>query len=193
MNDYFEDFEHLKTPMKTYWNLHGPKVDRHVLQLFGIPWRHNGIVMEWLVEWYGGVDAINSIISKYDNKIYRANAFNMGTYEFKFKINDLKLGNSDYIISYNAIVDGSGEIEVTDDDGNTFHTIYDAYINDDMEWGWEIKDETGTTLLSESDGYVPNTLCPNKNGYGDYIKMTIDENGVIQNWKFKISDFIEED
>lgn len=59
--------------------------------------------------------------------------------------------------------------------------------------GWEIKDETGTTLLSESDGYVPDTLCPNKNGYGDYIKMTIDENGAIQNWKFKISDFIEED
>lgn len=141
MNDYFEDFEHLKTPMKTYWNLHGPKVDRHVLQLFGIPWRHNGIVVEWLVEWYGGVDAINSIISKYDNKIYRADAFNMGTYEFKFKINDLKLGNSDYIISYNAVVDGSGEIDVTDDDGNTFYTIYDAYINDDMEWGWEIKDE----------------------------------------------------
>jgi len=28
-------------------------------------------------------------------------------------------------------------------------------------------------------------------GYGDYIIMDVDENGKIQNWKAKISDFEE--
>ena len=33
------------------------------------------------------------------------------------------------------------------------------------------------------EGYVPSILCPKENGYGDYVIMDIDENGMIQNWK----------
>jgi hypothetical protein len=47
--------------------------------------------------------------------------------------------------------------------------------------------------LSERDGYVPNTLCPNKEGYGEYIKMDIDEGGFIKNWIFYIEDFVDND
>lgn len=41
--------------------------------------------------------------------------------------------------------------------------------------------------------YVPSILCPQKNGYGDYIIMDIDENGIIKDWKAdKIHYLIEE-
>lgn len=47
--------------------------------------------------------------------------------------------------------------------------------------------------IAKKDGYVPDTMCPEGGGYGDYIIMKVDENGLINNWKFDISDFIEED
>lgn len=59
--------------------------------------------------------------------------------------------------------------------------------------GWEIRDDNGNTILAEEDGYVPSTLCPKGNGYGDYIKMDINEDGLIANWRFKIEDFLSED
>lgn len=49
--------------------------------------------------------------------------------------------------------------------------------------------ENGTIFLKIENDYVPSILCPNENGYGDYIIMDIDENGNIQNWKPDISDF----
>lgn len=55
--------------------------------------------------------------------------------------------------------------------------------------GWELKDEKGEVVLSTDDGYVPQTLCPKDRGYGDYIIMDIDENGMIANWSFDIDDF----
>lgn len=33
--------------------------------------------------------------------------------------------------------------------------------------------------------YVPDFLCPDEEGYGDYMIMTIDENGQIANWNKK--------
>lgn len=59
--------------------------------------------------------------------------------------------------------------------------------------GFEIVDENNEILISADDGYVPSTLSPAANGYGDYIKMTISEFGKIEDWKFKIDDFIYED
>lgn len=55
--------------------------------------------------------------------------------------------------------------------------------------GYEIQAENGDVVLSAEDGYVPDTLCPKKEGYGDYVKMDIDENGQIVNWKFNFLDF----
>ena len=39
------------------------------------------------------------------------------------------------------------------------------------------------------DGYVPDIMCPKGEGYGDYIKMDIDESGFIQNWDNDLSSF----
>lgn len=38
--------------------------------------------------------------------------------------------------------------------------------------------------IMEQDGYVPSCMSPGGSGYGDYIIMNIDENGMIENWEF---------
>lgn len=43
------------------------------------------------------------------------------------------------------------------------------------------------------DGYVISSLCPKENGYGDYIIMNVDENGMIEDWEFNPKDFEDED
>jgi len=37
-------------------------------------------------------------------------------------------------------------------------------------------------VAASKDGYVPSVLCPKENGYGDYVIMSIDENGFIDGW-----------
>lgn len=54
---------------------------------------------------------------------------------------------------------------------------------------YSLQNEHGVAEV-EFDGYVPKTLCPADRGYGDYIIMNIDEEGVIAGWKFNINDFI---
>lgn len=56
--------------------------------------------------------------------------------------------------------------------------------------GYEIIDDNDEILLSADDGYVPSTLSPAGNGYGDYIKMKIDEFGNIKGWEFNIDNFL---
>jgi len=65
---------------------------------------------------------------------------------------------------------------------------------------YKVCDDGDYYLLDENDekvihleGYVPATLCPEESGYGDYIIMKVDAEGFINNWKFNLSDFTEED
>lgn len=39
------------------------------------------------------------------------------------------------------------------------------------------------------DGYVIDMMCPEGEGYGDYIIMKIDENGKISNWFVNLENF----
>jgi hypothetical protein len=55
--------------------------------------------------------------------------------------------------------------------------------------GWELVDIDGNIVSSVDSEYVPETLSPKERGYGDYIIMDIDEDGYIQNWKFKPENF----
>lgn len=43
--------------------------------------------------------------------------------------------------------------------------------------------------IKKIDGYVPNIMCPEDNGFGDYIIMVVDEKGKINNWVCDLSDF----
>jgi hypothetical protein len=49
-------------------------------------------------------------------------------------------------------------------------------------------DENKDIILSY-EGYVRNIMCPQEQGYGDYIIMSIDENGMIQEWNVDLTDF----
>lgn len=59
--------------------------------------------------------------------------------------------------------------------------------------GFELLDDQNNIVTSRDDGYVPKTLSIPRNGYGDYIIMNIDKKGQIQNWKFNLEDFQDED
>ena len=54
-----------------------------------------------------------------------------------------------------------------------------------------LKDKEGVSVLSIINNYVPSILCPEENGYGDYIIMKVQENGYISNWNPDLSDFIQ--
>src|SRR5688572_3230134 len=47
---------------------------------------------------------------------------------------------------------------------------------------YTLKDAEGN-VIKEIEGYVPDIMCPEDNGYGDYIIMKVDEAGKIANWK----------
>ena len=43
------------------------------------------------------------------------------------------------------------------------------------------KDADGN-IIDEKNCYVPDFMCPDDIGYGDYIIMSVDENGKIERW-----------
>lgn len=43
--------------------------------------------------------------------------------------------------------------------------------------------------VKQIDGYVPSIMCPEGNGYGDYVIMKIDGDGKIANFVADLSDF----
>lgn len=56
---------------------------------------------------------------------------------------------------------------------------------------YKVCDEFECSVLTKSgeaiikyEGYVPEFMAIDDRGYGDYIYLTIDENGYIRNWKF---------
>lgn len=56
---------------------------------------------------------------------------------------------------------------------------------------YKVRDEGNYELLNDKfelitgiyNVYVPEVMCPNSNGFGDYIDMVIDSDGFIKNWK----------
>ena len=47
-------------------------------------------------------------------------------------------------------------------------------------------DEEKKEIYKYKDCYVPDILCPEEDGYGDYIIFTVDKEGFIKNWKNNI-------
>lgn len=46
-------------------------------------------------------------------------------------------------------------------------------------------------VIATKEGYVPDCLSPKDNGYGDYIIMDIDADGMIIDWESDIDDILE--
>jgi hypothetical protein len=47
-------------------------------------------------------------------------------------------------------------------------------------------------IVKQIEGYVPDIMCPQEQGYGDYIIMKIDEDGKIEGFKVDLGDFEDE-
>lgn len=56
-----------------------------------------------------------------------------------------------------------------------------------------LKDEEGGTVLSIENDYVPDIMCPEDGGYGDYIIMKVGKDGQIGNWQINIRAFQKDD
>lgn len=57
---------------------------------------------------------------------------------------------------------------------------------------YTIKDENNNVIITK-EGYVPDCLCPDDEGYGDYIIMNINKDGFINKWKPDFEDFKDEE
>ncbi len=44
-------------------------------------------------------------------------------------------------------------------------------------------------VIKTVDGYVPNILSPKDDGYGDYVIMDVDADGMIQDWRIDLTAF----
>jgi hypothetical protein len=53
---------------------------------------------------------------------------------------------------------------------------------------YSLQDIEGNIIITK-EGYVPKIMCPEEEGYGDYIIMNVDENGFISKWIPNLSDF----
>lgn len=58
---------------------------------------------------------------------------------------------------------------------------------------YTVTDTEGNEVVS-MEGYVPEIMCPTDEGYGDYIIMYVDGNGIIEGWdNRKILEFVNEE
>lgn len=48
-------------------------------------------------------------------------------------------------------------------------------------------------VVKAIDGYVPSLMCPEGEGYGDYVIMEIAGDGTIANWRSDLSEFEADD
>lgn len=94
-------------------------------------------------------------------------------------------------------------------DGDTWKPIIEIETGKILNWKQGVKADIhykvcddGTYSFMDSDFkrvatidgyYVPKFMSPKENGYGDYIIMDVDENGIIQNWNPDLSDFEEKE
>jgi hypothetical protein len=61
------------------------------------------------------------------------------------------------------------------------------------EGTYTLTDTAWDTVVTLEDSYVPKILCPKENGYGDYIIMDIDGNGLIKDFKCILTEFEEQE
>jgi len=92
----------------------------------------------------------------------------------------------------NFYEDKNGEMPCRN--GDVWEPIIDVRTGQILNWEigvqarlhYKVCDE-GIYTFGEKvwDGYVPDFMCPEGGGFGDYIIMNIDENGFIKKWGFE--------
>lgn len=108
----------------------------------------------------------------------------------------------------NGVEDKTGDL-IPCKEGDLWKPVIDLELGKILNWkqgttadihykvcdagSYYLKDESGETVLSIEQDYVPSLLCPAENGYGDYIIMKVDEFGQIHNWNPDLRDFTSGD
>ena len=64
-------------------------------------------------------------------------------------------------------------------------------VCDDGEY-W-LRDEQGNNIVKAKGYYVPDFLAIDDSGFGDYIIIKVNKEGLINNWKFNSDPFTNED
>lgn len=75
---------------------------------------------------------------------------------------------------------GLGDGVIVDWPAGTTADIHYKVCDDGDYW---VTDATGVLLRKWGGYYVPDVLCPEENGYGDYIILHVDGDGRIRNWR----------
>ncbi len=58
---------------------------------------------------------------------------------------------------------------------------------------YQLLSEDCKTVVKEINGYVPRIMCPEGDGYGDYVIMEIDADGQIAKWRADLTEFEADD
>lgn len=102
----------------------------------------------------------------------------------------------------NGIPDQDGQMPFAD--GERWIPLIDLHTGKIIDWPndveadihYKVCDDGIYTLLDNEgkevkkiEGYVPDILCPNENGYGDYIILKIDKEGSILNFRASLEEF----
>lgn len=134
--EQFESFsDNLKKLITKFWDQQG-KVDKKMtMDFFNIPYQVSNKLDEWALEWYGGEEKVLTILRNISKKTLIGNA---GTYNFKFRIYKPRIFD-DLEIGLDALVDGSGEVYIENDDNEIWDNIRDATYDERISW--EVFDE----------------------------------------------------
>jgi uncharacterized FAD-dependent dehydrogenase len=134
------NLSHLKKLMFKYWDTHKQKFSSTFYRLFDISeWASGDQVQEFYLEWIGGIEKVYELMKNAEDNTMIARG---GTYNFRFKIKDVEMGNENTEVFYNVLIDGDGDVEInvgTDYEPEIIDNIYDGITNPDI--GWEVKDE----------------------------------------------------
>lgn len=137
----FENFsDNFKKLVTKFWTQQG-KVDiKLTMEFFTLPYKVTTKLYEWALEWYGGEEKVLEILKNFAKNPHRAIA---GTYDFNFKIYNPKIFD-DLEIGIDARVDGSGQVNIENDDNQIWDNIKDA--TDDESISWEVFEEIRDTI-----------------------------------------------
>jgi hypothetical protein len=150
------DISHLKRLMFKYWDTHQQKFSSTFYKLFDInEWSQEDQVMELYLEWVGGIGKVYELMKNAEDTILVAKA---GTYNFRFKIENVEMLKGE--VFYDALVDGDGEVEInigTDYEPEIIDRIYDGANNPDI--GWEVMDEIKDIVIDTVKEKVVDFPC----------------------------------
>jgi hypothetical protein len=136
------DIQKLKKIMFRYWDTQQEKLSKNFYKFFDInPYNTNNTdeVEELYLEWLGGIEKVYELIKNVEGNTIVAQG---GTYNFRFKILNVEMGNENTEVFYDVLVDGDGEVEInfgTDYEPEIIDRLYDAAHNPDI--GWQVIDE----------------------------------------------------